>query len=142
MVEFPKTGIGAMDQELKAYLDQKFQESAQQTQQLREEMTQQVGQLREEMTQQTGQLREETGQQFRVMNQRLETIETDVRGAYVAIEGLHGQIRLVAEGVSNVVEQLEHLDEKVSRELAEIKIFNRLSYQDLDVRVRKLEAAG
>lgn len=113
-----------------------------QIQQLQEGTFQQIQQLREGTTQQIQQLREENGRQFAEMNQRLDRIETDVRGAYVAIEGLHGHVQLVAEGVANVTEQLRRHEEKVSRDLTEIKSFNRLSYKDLDNRVRKLEAAA
>lgn len=69
-------------------------------------------------------------------------VETDVGGAYVLIEDLQSKIQIVAEGVSNCNERLERHDDKVSRDLAEIKSFNRTSYEALDVRVRRLEAAG
>ncbi len=112
-----------MDHELKAYLDQQFQ------------------QARQETDRQFQQARQETAEQFAKVDQRLDGLQSEVRGAYVLIENLEGTVRLVAEGVANVAEQLERHDEKVSRELEEIRVFNRLSYADLNTRVRKLETA-
>lgn len=145
-----------MDDVIKAYLDQhflsieqrfqemgqrfqevgqRFQEMGKQNQQLREEMIQQNQQLRQELRQEIQEVRQDLGQ-------RLDKVETDVRGAYILIEDLPDKFQIVAEGVANCNEQIKRLDDKMTRELAEIKSFNRQSYQDLDVRVRKLEAAG
>jgi gas vesicle protein len=149
-----------MDQDLKAYLGQHFEATSQQFQQLRADNSEQVRQLLEDTSQQIQQqiqqLREENRQQFAQMNQRLDRVETDVRGvyvvldrvetevrgAYVMVEDLRDQSRLIADGVANLSERLDRHEEKVSRDLAEVKSFNRLSYKDLDSRVRKLGAAG
>ncbi len=81
-------------------------------------------------------------QRFDQADQRFEKLETDVRRAYVAIEDLRGQVRLVADGVTNVNEQLSQHREEVSRRFDEVESFNRRSYEDLDSRVRKLKATG
>jgi predicted nucleic acid-binding Zn-ribbon protein len=79
---------------------------------------------------------------FDQVDQRFETLETEVRRAYVAIEDLRGQVRLVADGVTNVSEQLSQHREEVSQRFDEVESFNRRSYEDLDSRVRKLKATG
>jgi predicted nucleic acid-binding Zn-ribbon protein len=147
-----------MDQDLKEYLDQRFssidrrlEETGQQIQDLRgetsdrfQETGQQIQALRGETSDrfgETGQqiqaLREETNQRFGQLEDRL---ETEVRGVHIAVEGLRGEIRLVADGVANANERLDRYQDKVSQELADIKTFNQLSYKDLRRSQTDLEA--
>ena len=77
-------------------------------------------------------------QRFDRVDQRLEALETDVRGAYVAIEDLRDDVRLVAEGVVNVTEQISQKHAEVSQRISDLESLLRQSYQDLDTRVRKL----
>ena len=134
-----------MDQDLIAYLDRRFaaldQGVEQQVRTLREETAQgldkvgqQVQTLREENTQRF----DRVDQRFDRVDQRLEALETDVRGAYVAIEDLRDDVRLVAEGVVNVTEQISQKHAEVSQRISDLESLLRQSYQDLDTRVRKL----
>lgn len=120
-----------MDQDLIAYLDRRF--SA----------------LDERVERQFQTLREETAQGFanvdqRLVNvdQRLEALETDVRRAYVAIEDLRDDVRLVAEGVTNANERLDRHREETSQRFDGLESLLHRSYEDLDSRVRKLEKVG
>ncbi|HYU31018.1 MAG TPA: hypothetical protein VEW48_02565 [Thermoanaerobaculia bacterium] len=94
-----------MDNELKAYLDQQFQ-----------------------------QMRQETAEQFAKVDQRLDRSDQrqdrlgmDVRGVHAHGIDLLGQVRLVVESLANITQQLKRYDDKVSRELDEIRALNRLS---------------
>ena len=85
-----------MDQELIAYLDQRFssiderfRETSQQISSLREETAQQIGSLRDEFES----FREETTQNFG-------RVDEGIRQVHVVIEGLrNGEVRVVSEGV-------------------------------------------
>lgn len=98
-----------MDQDLIAYLDQRFSE---------------------------------IDQRFDKVDQRLERVETEVRHAHVAIEDLRDKVRLAADGIANNNEQLNRYRDEASLNVSNVQSFNRRCYEDLDVRVRKLEAAG
>jgi len=88
----------------------------------------------------------ETGQQIQALQegttQRFDRLETEVRGAWISIEDLRGQVKLVAEGVANNNERLDRHAEEVSRKLDDLESLIHQSYEDLDSRVRKLEATG
>ncbi len=60
----------------------------------------------------------------------------------MAIEDIRGQVRLVAEGVTGVNEQLSQHREEVSQRFDEMEALHRRSYEDLDSRVHRLEATG
>ncbi len=57
----------------------------------------------------------------------------------VVSEGLRAEIRQVAEGVVNVDEKLERFRQDVDERFAEVKTLVKVSYGDLDRRVRILE---
>jgi archaellum component FlaC len=89
-------------------------------------------------------------QRFDGVDQRFEKLEAEIRGAYVLIEGLQSEVRLVAaDGILNLTEQLNRYREEVARKLDEIEALNRsvfkefrLSQQQLAARVSRLEATG
>jgi chromosome segregation ATPase len=84
---------------------------------------------------------DKTDQRWEKNDQRMEGLETGVRTAHVAIEDLRDQVRFVAaEGVANILEQLKRYQEEIAQKFREIEAFNRLAYQDLYLRVRKLES--
>jgi predicted nuclease with TOPRIM domain len=107
-----------MDQELIAYLDQRFRESSQQIAGLREEMTS---------------FREETSARF-------ERVEEAIRHTRVEVEGLRDQIRLLAEGIINFDERLERFRGEVQRELDSIRGLFMPLLQTVQDRVRSLES--
>ena len=101
-----------MDDDLKRYLDQNFQQFGQQIQQLHVE----------------------TAQQFQEMRERMDGLEEDIRGSYILTENLSGEVRLVAEGVDNLREQMKRMDERLSRKIEDVMTFTRQAYRDLDAR--------
>jgi hypothetical protein len=59
----------------------------------------------------------------------------------VVAEGLRSEIRQVAEGVSAVDARLSVFQGDVAREFEETRAMIRLSYTELDRRIRTIEAA-
>src|SRR5436305_1690101 len=96
-------------------VDQRFQETGQQIQVVREGTAQQIQALREE-----------NAGNFREVDQRFDRLETEVRGAWISIEDLRGQVKLVAEGVSNNSERLDRHAEEVSRRFDDLESLLRL----------------
>ena len=119
-----------MDSDLKAFLKEQFSDFEQRIDQRFEEMTQQIGGLRGEFQA----FREETSTRF-------DRVEDEIRHAHVSIEGLRGEVRLVAEGVANTNERLDRRMEEVTRKIDEVDSRHRSAYQSLDSRVRKLDGA-
>ena len=81
-------------------------------------------------------------QRFDRVDHRLDGAEAEIRGAWVVLEDLRGQIKLVAEGVTNNNERLERHSEEVSRRFDDLESLVHRSYDDLDERVSRLEAAS
>ncbi len=134
-----------MDQDLIAYLDRRFSSLDERFATIDERFSALDGRVEHQIQA----LREETAQGFaRIdqrlggVDQRLETLGTDIRRAYVSIEGLRGDVRLVAEGVTNVNERLDRYKEEASRRVNDLESLLQRSYEDLDFRVRKVEKAG
>jgi chromosome segregation ATPase len=158
-----------MDQDLLAYLDQRFssidrrfEDTAQQIQTLREEMTSQFSRVDQRlggMDQRLDRVDQRLGgmdqrldrvdqrldrvdQRLEGMDQRFDTLETDVRKTWVSIEDVRDQVRLVAEGVANNNEQLSLHRVEVARRFDELETLTHNAYAVLDERVRRLEATG
>ncbi|MEA2691485.1 MAG: hypothetical protein QOJ16_872 [Acidobacteriota bacterium] len=81
-----------MDQELIAYLDERFRQTSEQI----------------------GSLRQETAQRF-------ESMESAIRQTHVVVEGLRGDIQLLAEGIIGVEEKLQSLRDEVSQQFDEVR---------------------
>jgi chromosome segregation ATPase len=139
-----------MDQELITYFDEHFRRTSQQIGDLRGEMTQQISALseettrqisalREEMMQQISSLREEMTQRFEQVDRRFERLEEEDRHTQVIVESLHGEIRLLAEGIMGLGERLEAHKNEITRQIKEIEASIAPYYQDLNRRVSLLE---
>src|SRR5215213_4858476 len=154
-----------MDQELIAYLDERFrgiderfrgidesftqqiqglrEETSQQIQGLREETSQQIQGLREETSQQIQGLREETSQQIQGFreetSQRFDRMDEQLRLTGVMVEALEGKVQVVAEGVNGVDEKLKAFRETVALEFASSRSNVNMLFKDLNQRVRDLE---
>lgn len=76
------------------------------------------------------------------VDQRLDKLETEVRGAYVLIEDVRKEVRVVAEGVLGVSQQLKEQRAEFSEKLGDVESLTRRSYEDLDSRVRGLKSSG
>lgn len=71
---------------------------------------------------------------------RFEQMEETIHQMGVKVEGLRDEIRQVADGVAGNNERLDAFREEVARKFDETGALIRLSYDDLDHRVRRLEA--
>jgi len=83
---------------------------------------------------------EQVDGRFEQVDGRFERGEEALRHTQVSVEGLRGEIRLVAEGVAHTNERLDSLKTEVAQEFSETRKMIRLGYSDLDRRVRALEA--
>jgi archaellum component FlaC len=143
-----------MDQELIAYLDERFRETTQQIQGLREETSQQIQGLREETSQQIQGLRAETSQQIQGLREetsqqiqglraetshRFDRMEETIRHTDVKLEGLRGDIRQVAEGVAMVDQKLDTFRDTVALEFKANRSQVEAYFGHLNRRVRDLE---
>lgn len=106
-----------MDQELMAYLDERFRG---------------IDERFRETSQQITGLRDETVEHFG-------RVEDEIRHTRVEVEGLRGDLRLLAEGMLGVNEKLDAFRGDVTQRIDEVRTFVKISYSDLDRRVRPLE---
>ena len=129
-------------------MEARFQETGEQIQTLREEFQEfrqetlqrfeRVDQRFEKVDQQF----EKVDQRFEKVDQRFDRAEDDVHGVHIVLEDLQGTVRLVAEGVTSVREELGQKTEELSRKIDETASFNRAAYEALEIRVRTLETAA
>jgi chromosome segregation ATPase len=134
-----------MDEDLKSYFNQQFSSMRQQLEQRLEQRFEVVDRRFESMDQRLEameqrfdgkieQLRQEMNQQFKEVKTDAQQLQSDIRQAYVLIEDIHGQVRLVADGVANCNEQLQRHRDEVAGKLED--------QEELDLRVRRLESAA
>ncbi len=139
-----------MDQELIAYFDARFRETAQQIAESREETAQQIAKFREETAQQIAEsyeenaqqiakFREETTWRFEQIDKRLEKREEAERYTHVLVEGLRHELHLVAETVLGVDEKLDRYRTEARVEFNQVKGWIEPYYRELDGRVRNLD---
>jgi archaellum component FlaC len=126
-----------LDQELIAYLDERFRETSRQIESLREETTQQIGGLREETIQQIGGLRQETTQRFERLEERM---DERFRHTGIEIEALSDKIRQVGDGVAGARESLGAFRQEVAVEFKDVRSSIRVPFENLNKRVLILEA--
>jgi predicted nucleic acid-binding Zn-ribbon protein len=113
-----------MDQELIAFLTERFRETSQQIESLREETAQQFAGVRE---------------QFVGVDQRFARVEDEIHQTRIVVEGLRDQVRLVAEGVMSVSERLEFFRSDVAKGFDDVKASFVPYYEDLNRRVGILQ---
>jgi len=104
-----------MDQELIAYLDRHFRESALQIEALREEMS----------------------HRFEQLELRVEKLEATGRQTLVMVEGLRSDIRLVAEGLMGLSDRLEKHIAEVDSKLGDVKASIAPAYRALEEKVER-----
>jgi uncharacterized coiled-coil DUF342 family protein len=125
-----------MDQELKAYLDQRFQEIAvlrQELDQRFQENSQQIAGVRQEMRQELDQqisgLRQE-------MREHFEEAKEMSHHTQILVEDLHGKVCLLAEGLLGFSEQLENHRTETGTKIEEVKASVAPAYRDLSERTK------
>ena len=124
--------MSAVDQELIAFLAERFAETSRQNETLRQEM---AG-LRQETTRQNESLRQETTRQIESLRQEMSDA---IRQTQVTVEGLRDDIRQVAEGVVGVSERLETLRVEMARGFDDVEARIAPFYKDLERRLSFLE---
>jgi predicted nucleic acid-binding Zn-ribbon protein len=99
-----------MDQDLIAYLDERFGENAKQIDTLRQEMS-----------------------------GRFEVVEGAIRQTHVAVEGLRGDIQLLAEGIIGMEEKAQSFRNEATSQFEEVRKSIEPYFRQLDRRVVLLE---
>ena len=69
-----------------------------------------------------------------------ETAEEIKRHFNVVAEGLRSEVRTVAEGVAGTNDRLDRLESRMDEGFSEVKAMIRLSFGELDRRIRTLES--
>ena len=86
---------------------------------------------------------DEVDRRFDAIDRRFDATDTKIadtrRHFDVVAEAMQDQVRLVAEGVSNIEQGLQRFKEEVAAEFAEVKSMIRFSYAELDRRIQFLE---
>jgi uncharacterized protein YllA (UPF0747 family) len=100
-----------MDQDLIAFLEARFRETSQQL-----------------------------DDRFQQVDARFEQVHDEIRHTRIEVEGLRSDLRLLAEGMLGIGERLDTFQGEVKQNIEETRTFTRLSYADLERRVRPLEA--
>jgi len=108
--------------ELIAYLDKRFAENAQQIDERFAANERQMEQFREET------------------NTRFGHLEEGVRHTQIQIEGVRGDIRLIAEKVGTLDDKIEGVRSELKAEIGDVKDLLVRSYRDHDSRIRALES--
>ncbi len=111
--------------------DGRFRETAQQLASFRDETD---GRFRES-SQQLGSFRDETERLFEETNRRIEQVEDGVRYTQIMVEGVRGDVRVLAEGVSAFDGKLAAHRSEFKEEIEEVKSLLQLSYGDLNRRI-------
>jgi uncharacterized protein Yka (UPF0111/DUF47 family) len=79
-------------------------------------------------------------ERFGRMEERFERVETAIRHTQVSVEALRSDVHLVAEGVMGVTERLEAFQAETALNFEKTRASIVPHYQNLDERVRILEA--
>ena len=99
-----------MDQELKAYLDER-----------ETRMDKRFSQLQAQMDERETQMDKSFSQLRAHMDERFTQVETEVRHTRVLVEGLDNNMRLIAEAVVGTNERIDRLQVETASKLHEIK---------------------
>lgn len=113
-----------MDNELIAYLDQRFRESAKQIEGLHAEFSS---------------FRVEVVRRFEQIDRRFEQVDEQNRQLHVLLEGLRHEVHLVAEGYMGLNERLQAHQSETLLKFDEVRASIVPYYQDLNRRVLHME---
>jgi hypothetical protein len=117
-----------VDQDLKAYLEER---EARMEARMDERFARMEARMDERFAQVDG--------RFAQVDGRFERVETEARHTRVLLEAMHGNIRLLAEGVIGTGERIDALHKETTANLAEIKGSVTSIHQILVPRVEGLE---
>jgi chromosome segregation ATPase len=135
-----------MDQELREYLDKRFGETEKRFGETEkrffaetEKLLGETEKLREYLDKRFGETEKQIQEFRQETSERFEGLEAEVRQTRVLVEGLRGEIQLVAAGVATVDAKLERSKEEQAWEVKDIRATMHLPYPPLDRRVTSLE---
>jgi predicted nucleic acid-binding Zn-ribbon protein len=78
-------------------------------------------------------------ERFRATTEQISGLRQEVRQTHVVVEGLRGEIQLLAEGLIGMEEKLQSFRNEVSFQFNEVRKSIELPFKNLDVRVSFLE---
>jgi len=104
-----------------------------------EQMDGRLEQMDGRLEQMDGRLEQMDGR-LNQMDGRLDRVEESVRHARIEIEGLRGELRLVAEAYIGLDEKLASFRIDMAKEFTEVRSSVRQPFEYLDSRVRVIEA--
>jgi predicted nuclease with TOPRIM domain len=137
-----------MDKDLIAYLDERFRESGQQLTSVRKEINGRFEEINgrfegtdrhfEEINgrfDRTDRCFEEINDRFDGINGSIDRVEEGVRHTQIMVEGLRGDVQLLAEKMGTFDEKLIAHRSELRKEIGEVKTLLHLSYGDLNRRI-------
>jgi chromosome segregation ATPase len=137
-----KTEGASVDQDLKAYLEQMEAR-------MEARADERVGRLEarmderfervDERFERVDERFERMDERFERMDERFEKVETDGRQTRVLLEGMHDNIRMLAEGVMGVTERLEAFQAETAENFTEVKATLSPIYKNLNGRINNLD---
>ena len=114
-----------MDQELIAYLDERFRESSRQ--------------ILEGILGVVGALRHETMSRFEQVDEAIRQNKDEIRHTQIMMESMRSDIQGVAEGVLSTNQRIDALRDELKQDIKEVHQRVIVSYTDMNKRVRSLE---
>jgi ABC-type transporter Mla subunit MlaD len=117
-----------MDPELIEYLDRRFDEAAKRADQRFEQVDRRFEQVDQRF--------EQVDQRFERVDQRFERVDQEQRETRILLEDMRATLQTVAEGVLANTEAYRVLRLDLDRQFEEIKTMHRLSYAEIDRRLR------
>lgn len=78
-------------------------------------------------------------ERFRETSQQIAGLREEIRHVHIAVEGLRGDIQLVAEGFIGLDARFMSFQEQMKEEFREVRSSIRLPYSELDRRLSALE---
>jgi chromosome segregation ATPase len=127
-----------VDQELKAYLDERFGRLEERMEARFGSVDAQFGSVDARFSSMDAQF-SSLDARFSSLDARFEQLETSVRHTQVTVEAMRGDIRLIAEGVMGISERQEAFQAETARRFEEVKGMLSPYYKDLGGRAQSLE---
>jgi len=137
-----------MNEELIAYLDERFRENSKRFDQFSERFDQvyerfdQVSARFDQVSERFDQVSARFGQvyeRFDEVSERFDQLEGGVRQTQVMVEDVRSNVGLVAEGVMGLNERLDMLRIQFANDLEQVRLSIRHPYSELAGRVHQLE---
>lgn len=127
-----------MDQELIAYLDESFRSLREYVDGRFERVEEEMRHTREEVRQTREEVRQTQGEVHQTQEEVRHARE-EIRHTQILVEGVRGDVRLVAEGTFGLDERLGFFRKEVQQEFEDVRKLIRPVYSSLDQRIRTLE---